>query len=270
MSMGARSNRSRAALDTPDAVRAGAADIPGGGIRPTPDGMDAAAREAAERLGRALGLSRECGERLSPQSKENMAALARCRSVLTQALQASSESWMEMVQAQWKRNFAGMERLIQAKSLQEFRTIQDALDRENLEHILEDGRSIAARSPGAADAAGKAPPAIADRTGATHRRETPPAPVATAVRGRFAAPPPAAARVHPSGDRRHRPTSRTPLRAFRPCRRRMPATCAPDGRTPRSLPRPAVGRRDPLPRGRARAALTERASPDRAARPSPA
>lgn len=147
----------------PDAVKA----APDNAIWPMPNGLDAAARqarEAAERFSRTLGFSGEEGERLAMQSRGNMEAVRQCRSVLMQAFQASSESWMEMVQAQWKRNFAGMERLMQARSVQEFGTIQGELVRENLEHILKDSRSIAERSMRAADEAGKALAAMTDRT----------------------------------------------------------------------------------------------------------
>ena len=136
------------------------------GIWPTPNGMDAAARqarEAGERFSRTLGFSGEEGERLARQSKKNMDAVSECRSVLTKAFQTSSESWMEMVQGQWKRNFDGMQRLMQAKSVQEFGAIQGELVKENLEHILKDSRSIAERSMRAADEAGKSLAAISSQ-----------------------------------------------------------------------------------------------------------
>lgn len=147
----------------PDAVRAAADKA----IWPMPNGLDAAARqarEAAERFSQTLGFSGEEGERLATQSRRNMDAVRQCRSVLMQAFQASSENWVEMVQAQWKRNFDVMERLMQAQSVQEFGTIQGELVRENLEHILKDSRCIAERSMRAADEAGKALAAMTDRT----------------------------------------------------------------------------------------------------------
>lgn len=142
--------------DIPEAVKAGVAGGRDKGIWPMPNGMDAAAhqaREAAERFSRTLGFSGEESERLSQRSKKNMEAVSDCRSVLTKAFQASSGSWMEMVQGQWKRNFDGMNRLMQAKSVHEFGAIQGELVRENLEHILKDTHSIAERSMQAADEA---------------------------------------------------------------------------------------------------------------------
>jgi hypothetical protein len=169
--MNAQGNGSQSPHDghpgaTADAVKASADGIRDESIWPMPNGMDAAARQArkaAERFGRTLGFSGEEGERLALQSKKNMEAVAQCRSVLAKAFQASSESWMEMVQAQWKRNFDGLERLMQAKSVQEFGAIQGELVRENLEHILKDSRSIAESSMKAADEAGKALAAMASQ-----------------------------------------------------------------------------------------------------------
>ncbi|WP_375463241.1 phasin family protein [uncultured Methylobacterium sp.] len=161
--MNAQNNGSQALHDgradgIPDAVKAGADTMRDKSIWPMPNGLEAAARqarEATEQFSRALGFSGEEGERLALQSKKNMEAVKQCRSVLTQAFQASSQSWMEMVQGQWKRNFDGMERLMHAKSVHEFGAIQGELVRENLEHILKDSRSIAEGSMQAADEAGK-------------------------------------------------------------------------------------------------------------------
>lgn len=91
---------------------------------------------------------------------------------------------MESVQAQWKRNFDGLERLMQARSVQEFGTILGELVREDLEHILKDSRSIAERSMRAADEVGKALAAMADREPPTCRRDTLQASVSSTIRGR--------------------------------------------------------------------------------------
>jgi hypothetical protein len=143
----------------PDAVKAGMGRRRDQSIWPISNGMEAAARQArdaTDQFSRVLGFSGEKSERLAHQSKKNREAVKQCRAVLTQAFQASSQNWMEMVQGQWKRNFDGMERLMHAKSVHEFGAIQGELVRENLEHILKDSRSIAERSMRAADEAGKA------------------------------------------------------------------------------------------------------------------
>lgn len=169
--MDAGSNGSQALRDAyargiPDPVKAGADPMRERSLWPMPNGMEAAAhdaREAAERFGRTLGSSGIEGERLALQSSRNMEALKQCRAVLTQAFQASSDDWMEMVQGQWKRNFDGMERLMQATSVQEFGAIQGELVRDNLEHVIRDIRSIAERSMQAADEAGKRLSSMTDR-----------------------------------------------------------------------------------------------------------
>lgn len=166
--MNAQTNGSRPPHDghpdgIPDAVKAAADKA----IWPMPNGLDAAAsqaRAATELFSQTLEFSGEEGERLAVQSKRNMKAVRQCRLVLMQAFQAASEDWMELVQAQWKRNFDGLERLIQATSILEFSKIQGELVRENLEHVLTDSRSIAERSMRAADEAGKALAAMADGT----------------------------------------------------------------------------------------------------------
>lgn len=166
--MNAQNNGSQAPHDghgagIPDAVKAGTDKMRDKSIWPMPNGMDAAARqarEATEQFSHALGFSGEEGERLTLQSRKNMEAVKQCRTVLMQAFQASSQSWMEMVQGQWKRNFDGMERLMQAKSVHEFGAIQGELVRENLEHILKDSRSIAEHSMQAADEAGRSLSAV--------------------------------------------------------------------------------------------------------------
>lgn len=171
--MNAQNNGSHASNDghgpdIADAMKAGFDGIGDKGIWPMSNGMDEAARqarEAAERCGQTLGFSGGEGERLSKRSRKNTEALSQCRSVLTKAFQASSKSWMEMVQGQWQRNFDGMNRLGQAKSVQEFGTIQGELVRENLAHILKDSRYIAERSMRAADEAGKSLTAVIGQAG---------------------------------------------------------------------------------------------------------
>ena len=164
---GAHDSQPARGADIADAVKAGASGARDKAIWPMPNGIDAAARQArvaAERFSRTLGFSGEEGERLARQSKRNMEAVSECRSVLTKAFQASSDSGMEIVQAQWKRNFDGMERLMQAKSVQEFGAIQGELVRETLEHILKDSRAIAERSMRAADEAGQLLSALTDQS----------------------------------------------------------------------------------------------------------
>lgn len=108
--------------------------------------IDAAAvhaKDASERVSRALGFSGEGGERLLEQSTENMDAVTRCGTVLTQAFQDTSRSWLELSHRQWQRNFDGMKRLAGSKSVQEFATTQSELLREGLEHMVDDSQAIA-------------------------------------------------------------------------------------------------------------------------------
>ncbi len=69
------------------------------------------AREAADRFTRTLGFSGEDSERLARQSKQNMEAVTRCGTVLTQAFQDASRSWFGLAQRQFQRNLEGMNKL---------------------------------------------------------------------------------------------------------------------------------------------------------------
>lgn len=114
------------------------------------------AREASERFTRTLGFTGEDSERLARQSKQNMEAVARCGTVLTQAFQDASRSWFGLAQSQWRRNLDGLNKLTRAKSVQEFAAIQSELARESLQHIVQDSRAITETSARAVEEASKA------------------------------------------------------------------------------------------------------------------
>jgi hypothetical protein len=131
------------------------------------DGIETAskqAREASDRFARTLGFSGEDSERLARQSKQNMEAVTRCGTVLTQALQDASRNWFELAQKQWQRNLDGMNKLARSQSLQEFTAVQSELVREGLQNIVQDSRAIAETSLRAVDEASKAFPGVAQRS----------------------------------------------------------------------------------------------------------
>src|ERR1700712_867250 len=113
------------------------------------------AREATERFSRTLGFSGEGSERLALQSKQNMEAVTRCGTVLTQAFQDVSRNWFELSQKQWKRNLDGFSKLTSAKSVQEFTAIQSDLVREGLQHMVQDSKAITETSARAVEEASK-------------------------------------------------------------------------------------------------------------------
>src|SRR6195952_537462 len=122
------------------------------------------AREATERFSRTLGFSGEGSERLALQSKQNMEAVTRCGTVLTQAFQDASRNWFELAQRQWQRNLDGMNKLARSQSLQEFSAVQSDLVREGLQNIVQDSRAIAETSLRAVDEASKAFPGGAQQS----------------------------------------------------------------------------------------------------------
>ncbi|MHB2208539.1 phasin family protein [Methylobacterium sp. CM6257] len=114
------------------------------------------AREASERFTRTLGFSGEDSERLVRQSKQNIEAVTRCGTVLTQAFQDASRSWFGLTQNQFQRNLEGWNKLVHARSVQEFATIQSDLFRESLQHMIQDSKAITETSTRAVDEASKA------------------------------------------------------------------------------------------------------------------
>ncbi|GJE43282.1 phasin family protein [Methylobacterium soli] len=113
------------------------------------------ARDVADRFTRTLGFSGEDSERLARQSKQNLEAVTRCGTVLTQAFQESSRHWFDLSRKQWQRNLDGLNKLTHAKSVQEFTAIQSDLVRESLQHVIQDSRTIAETAVRAVDEASK-------------------------------------------------------------------------------------------------------------------
>jgi hypothetical protein len=131
------------------------------------DGVETAAkhaREATDRITRTLGFSGQDSERLARQSKQNMEAVTRCGTVLTQAFQDASRNWFELAQKQWQRNLDGMSKMARSKSVQEFTSIQSELVREGLQQMVQDSRGIAETSLRAVEDASKAFPGVAQQS----------------------------------------------------------------------------------------------------------
>ena len=122
------------------------------------------ARAVTERFTRSLGFTGQDGERFAQQSKQNVEAVTRCGTVLTQAFQDASRNWFELGQRQFQRNLDGAKKLSSATSVQEFATIQSNLVRESMEQMVESSRTIAERSLHAADEAGKVLSSVAKST----------------------------------------------------------------------------------------------------------
>ncbi|UHC17911.1 phasin family protein [Methylobacterium currus] len=114
------------------------------------------AREAADRFTRSLGFTGKDSERLARQSKQNIEAITRCGTVLTQAYQDASRNWFDLGQKQWQRNLNGLNKLMRATSVQEFTAIQSELIREGLQHMVQDSKVIAEGSVRAVEEASKA------------------------------------------------------------------------------------------------------------------
>ena len=111
---------------------------------------------ALGQVARTLGYSGEEGERLARQSAQNLEAITKFGTVLSQALQDTSREWYGLAQKQLQRNFEGLSKLAHCRSVQEFAATQSGLVRESLQHVVEDSRSIAEGSLKAVNEASKA------------------------------------------------------------------------------------------------------------------
>src|SRR3954454_25136006 len=121
--------------------------------------VEAASQEvqnASDRFARTLGYSGEEGERLARQSGQNVDAITKFGTVLTQAYQDTSRDWYGLAQRQLQRNLEGLSKLAHCRSVQEFAATQSGLVRESLQHVVEDSRSIAEGSLKAVNDASKA------------------------------------------------------------------------------------------------------------------
>ena len=121
--------------------------------------VEAASQEvqnASDRLARTLGYSGEEGDRLARRSGQNVDAITKFGTVLTQAYQDTLRDWYGLAQRQLQRNLEGLSKLAHCRSVQEFAATQSGLVRESLQHVVEDSRSIAEGSLKAVNDASKA------------------------------------------------------------------------------------------------------------------
>jgi hypothetical protein len=122
-------------------------------------GVEAASQgfqDASNQFARTLGFSGEEGERLARQSGQNVEAITKFGTVLTQAYQDTSREWYGLAQKQLQRNLEGLSKLAHCRSVQDFAAVQSGLIRESLQHMVEDTGLIAEISLKAVNEARKA------------------------------------------------------------------------------------------------------------------
>jgi hypothetical protein len=122
------------------------------------ESLSVQARRASDRLARNLGFSGGDSDRLANQAKQNMEAVARCGTVLTQAVQDASRHWFGLSKRRWEHNLEGLNRLARANSVQEFAAAQSEWVREGLQQLVNDTRYIAKTNLRAVEEARKASP----------------------------------------------------------------------------------------------------------------
>ena len=113
-------------------------------------------QNASDQFARTLGYSGEEGERLARQSGQNVEAITKFGTVLTQACQDTSREWYGLAQKQLQRNLEGLSKLAHCRSVQDFAVTQSGLIRENLQHMVKDSRLIVEISLKAVNDASKA------------------------------------------------------------------------------------------------------------------
>src|SRR4051812_49112952 len=126
-------------------------------------------RNASDQFARTLGYSGEEGERLARQSGQNVDAITKCGTVLTQAYQDTLREWSGLAQRQLRRNLEGLSKLGHCRSVQDFATVQSGLIRESLQHVVDDSRLIVEISLKAVNDASKAVSGTAQGNGAQGR-----------------------------------------------------------------------------------------------------
>src|SRR3954454_23990087 len=126
-------------------------------------------QNASDQLARTLGFSGEEGERLARQSGQNVKAITKFGTVLTQACQDTSREWYGLAQKQLQRNLEALSKLAHCRSVQDFAAVQSGLIRESLQHMVEDTGLIAEISLKAVNEARKAVVGTAQDNGAQGR-----------------------------------------------------------------------------------------------------
>src|SRR5215211_4491475 len=149
-----------------DAARAGVEKLANFRQRATDDawksmqeGVDAATQEvqnASDQFARTLGYSGKEGERLARQLGQNVEAITKFGTVLTQACQDTSREWYGLAQKQHQRNLEGLSYLAHCRSVQDLVALQSSLIRESLRYMVEDADSIVGISLRAVDEARRA------------------------------------------------------------------------------------------------------------------
>ena len=115
-----------------------------------------AASQGFQNASDALSFSGEEGERLARQSGQDVEAITKFGTVLTQACQDSSREWYGLAQRQLQRNLEGVSKLAHCRSVQDLAAVQSSLIRESLRYMVEDADSIVDISLRAVDEARRA------------------------------------------------------------------------------------------------------------------
>jgi hypothetical protein len=134
-------------------------------VRNAADAASLGLQSVFDQFARTLGFTGEEDEQRAQQSVQNVEAITKCGTVLTQALQDTSWEWYGLAQKQLQRNLEGLSKLAHCRSVQDLAVTQSGLVREGLQHMVEDSRLIVEISLKAVNDASKAVAGTAQEKG---------------------------------------------------------------------------------------------------------
>jgi phasin family protein len=103
-------------------------------------------QRAAEQFTEVLGLSDARAQELTRQSSQTIDAVTQCGAVLARGAQDISREWVKLAGDRLQRNLEGLKELAHCRTVPDLISVQTRLARENMEHMLSNGRRIAEMS----------------------------------------------------------------------------------------------------------------------------
>ena len=127
-------------------------------------------QRAADQFTNVLGFSGPQAEELARRSSENVQAVTQASTVLVRGAQEVLQEVFGLVQKRLQKNIDAMNRIVGARSVQDFVAVQSDLARDTLQAVIETNRRAAEASLRIAEEAGRVIQAQADKNAKQVRR----------------------------------------------------------------------------------------------------
>ena len=127
-------------------------------------------QRAADQFTNVLGFSGPQAEELARRSSENVQAVTQASTVLVRGAQEVLQEVFGLVQKRLQKNIDAMNRIVGARSVQDFVAVQSDLARDTLQEVIETNRRAAEVSLRIAEEAGRVIQAQADKNARQVRR----------------------------------------------------------------------------------------------------